>query len=282
LPAETQHRAGLSASLQEHFSDLAPFHEVAHEWWGNLVGWSSYRDQWICESISNYLAVLFANTQKNPEHTLRVWMERFRHKLITKPPDADSRPADAGPLVLGTRLDSSRSPEAYEQIIYAKGTWVIHMLREMLRQPGSKTPDARFETLLRQLVWKYSYRALSTSDLQHEVEAVMTPAMDLEGGRSMDWFFEQWVRGTGIPHYRVEFTSAHSDKGFAVRGKLFQSGVPRSFIAPVPLYLEDSGRKVYLGTVNTTGPETSFHFTAAVAPHKLLIDPQLTLLCTTD
>jgi hypothetical protein len=307
LPPEAQHRAGLSTSVQEHFSDLAPFHEVAHQWWGNLVGWSSYRDQWICESIANYLAVLFANTQKNPEHTLRVWMERFRQSLVTKPPEArasgavpanpdspisgfalanpdsnDDRPADVGALTLGNRLDSSRSPEAYQQVVYAKGTWVIHMLREMLRQPGSKTPDARFQALLRHLVWKYSYRALSTADFQREVEAVMTPAMDLEGGRSMDWFFDQWVRGTGVPHYHLEFTVVPTEKGFSIRGKLFQSEVPRSFIAPVPLYFNDGGRSVYLGTVNTIGPETSFHFNAAVAPHKLLIDPQLTLLCTTD
>src|SRR5256886_3361169 len=39
----------------------------------------------------------------------------------------------------------------------------------------------------------------------------MTPAMALEGGRSMDWFFDEWVRGTGIPHYRVEFT-AHREE----------------------------------------------------------------------
>ena len=282
LPAEAQHRAGLSTAAQEHFSDLAPFHEVAHQWWGNLVGWSSYRDQWIDEAISNYLAMLFADTQKNPEHTLRVWLERSRHKLVTKPLDAEDRPADAGALVLGTRLDSSRSPEGYQQVIYNKGAWIFHMLREMLRQPGGKAPDARFESLLRNLAGKYAYRALSTSDLQHEVEAAMTPGMDLEGGRSMDWFFEQWVRGTGIPHYRVEFTANGSEKGFVVRGKLLQTGVPRSFIARVPLYFNTGGHHMLLGTVITSGPETSFHFTAEAAPHKLLIDPQMTLLCTVD
>jgi hypothetical protein len=282
LPPETQHRAGLSAAAQEHFSDLAPFHEVAHQWWGNLVGWSSYRDQWIDEAISNYLAMLFANTQKNPEHTLRLWLERSRRKLITKPPDAADSPAEVGALVLGSRLDSSRSPEAYEQIIYNKGAWVIHMLREMLRQPGAKAPDARFESLLKTLIGKYSFRALSTSALQHEVEAVMTPGMDLEGNHSMDWFFEQWVRGAGIPHYRVEFTSVRTEKGFAVRGKLLQTGVPRSFIARVPLYFNEAGRSIFLGAVITAGPEASFHFNTSAAPHKLLIDPQLTLLCTSD
>ena len=88
------------------------------------------------------------------------------------------------------------------------------MLREMLRQPGAKNPDARFFALLHTLATKYAYRALSTSDLQHEVEAVMTPAMDLEGGHSMEWFFEQWVRGTGVPRYRVEYSVHNSDKGY--------------------------------------------------------------------
>jgi hypothetical protein len=157
------------------------------------------------------------------------------------------------------------------------------MLREMLRQPGAKDPDARFVALLRNLSTKYAYRALSTDDLQHEVEAIMTPAMDLEGGRSMEWFFEQWVRGTGIPRYRVEFSTHHTDKGEVVRGKLFQTGVPRSFIASVPIYGNNGpGHPVYLGAVVAAGPETSFHFPVQTPPHKLVIDPQMTLLCTTS
>jgi len=94
-------------------------------------------------------------------------------------------------------------------------------------------------------VTKYAYRALSTDDLQHEVEAVMTPGMDLEGGRSMEWFFEEWVRGTGIPHYRVEFTAHHTEKGYVIRGRLFQTGVPRSFVTSVPLYASGAGTAHY-------------------------------------
>src|SRR6202158_782998 len=128
------------------------------------------------------------------------------------------------------------------------------MLREMLRQPGSKDPDARFIDLLRSLDSKYASKPLSTADLQHEVESVMTPGMDLEGGRSMEWFFAQWVRGTGVPHYRVEFSVRHSEKGFMVHGKLFQRGVPRSFIAPVPLYANTGGgHPTQLGVVVAAG-----------------------------
>ncbi|MDP9146451.1 MAG: hypothetical protein M3N22_02240, partial [Acidobacteriota bacterium] len=260
LPLEAQRQAGLSSSGQELFTELVPFHEVAHQWWGNIVGWSSYRDQWINESIANYLALLFADTRRNPDHTLHVWLQRYRRALVQRAPNADEPAADIGALTLGGRLDSSKSPNAYEDVIYSKGAWVIHMLREMLRQPSSpsnKDPDARFKALLHTLVTKYAYRALSTEDLRHEVEAVMTPSMDLEGGHSMEWFFEQWVQGTGIPHYRVEFSTHKTDTGYAIRGKLFQTGVPQSFIARVPLYASNGvGHAVLLGTVVAAGTET--------------------------
>lgn len=282
LSNDALRRAGLSSTGQEHFSELVPFHEVAHQWWGNVVAWSSYRDQWIDEAMASYLALLFADSRKNPEHTLHVWLQRYRQKLVEKSPSADEPAAEIGSLALGSRLNSSKSPNAYEDVIYYKGAWVMHMLREMLRQPGAN-PDARFNALLHTLVTKYANRALATQDLRHEIEAVMTPAMDLEGGHSMEWFFEQWVHGTGIPHYRVEFSVHKTDTGYTVRGKLFQTEVPNSFIARVPIYSAGPGnRSTLLGTVVAAGSETTFRFNTAVAPHKLQIDPQLTVLCTTE
>ena len=283
LPSDAQQRAGLTTTGQEHFTELVPYHEVAHQWWGNVVGWSSYRDQWINEAIAQYLALLFADTKKISDRTLRVWLERYRRQLLEKPAGTTQPAGDVGALTMGTRLNSSKSSQAYEQIIYGKGAWIFHMLREMLRQPGSKNADARFTALLQTLVTRYAYRPLSTEDLQREVEMVMTPAMDLEGGRSMQWFFEQWVRGTGIPHYRVEFTSHPAEKGYLVKGKLYQSGVPRAFIASVPLYASGgSGSRALLGNAVAAGPETSFHFLSPIQPRKLIIDPQMTLLCVPE
>jgi Peptidase family M1 domain len=286
LPQEAQRRAGLTESDSELFSQIIPVHEVAHQWWGNVVGWSSYRDQWIDESIASYLALLFADSQNSAEQTLHAWLERDRRTLITKSPDSDRAPADIGPLIAGGRLSSSKSPEAYDQIVYAKGPWVIHMIREMLRQPNapnSKDADARFIGLLQTLQKKYAHAPLSTEQFQREVEAVMTPKMALEGGRSMEWFFEQYVRGTGIPHYKVEYTSRRTEKGFVIRGKLTQTEVPRSFVASVPLYASTApGHTVLLGNVLASGEETSFTFTSTSQPHKLLIDPRMTLLCVPE
>src|SRR5260370_7920097 len=104
------------------------------------------------------------------------------------------------------------------------------MLREMLRQPGVKDPDARFIALLHALAGKYAYRALSTADFQREVEAVMTPGMDPEGGRSLEWFFDQWGPGTGVPRYPVEFTVHRNENGYPLPPKLFPPALPPSFL----------------------------------------------------
>jgi aminopeptidase N len=157
------------------------------------------------------------------------------------------------------------------------------MLRVMLRQRGAKTPDERFVQLLHNLIEKYRYRALSTEDLQREAEALMTPAMALEGRNSLGWFFDQWVRGTGIPHYKVTYTARKVESGYSVRGTLHQSGVPKSFLALVPLYvMPEAGKPILLGTVETTGEATHFQFVSSRMPRKVLIDPQLTVLCVND
>jgi hypothetical protein len=283
LPSQAQERAGLNSMGQQHFTDIVPFHEVAHQWWGNVVGWSSYRNQWIDEAIASYLSLLFADSQKNSDHALRAWLDRYRKRLITKSGGEDIEPADIGPLIMGARLSSSKSPDGYDVIVYSKGAWVIHMLHEMLRQPNTPNPDSRFTALLHTLNTKYAQSSLSTDQLQREVEAVMTPRMDLEGGHSIEWFFDQYVRGTGIPHYKVDFTTRHIEKGFQVRGTLHQSGVPHSFIAPVPLYASlGPGRLVLLGTVISNGDETHFSFNTQAALHKIVIDPHMTILCVPE
>jgi hypothetical protein len=286
LTPSQQSRAGIGQRIQEQFLDVVPAHEVAHQWWGNVVGWSSYRDQWINEGLANYLALVYADGKRPGENLLNEWLTLYRDDLVTAAEGADAPLSEAGPLVLGSRLRSSKAPLGYSRIVYGKGAWVFHMLRTMLRDPASKTPDARFTRLLAALLASHRHRALTTEDLRAAVEKVMTPAMDLERSRSLDWFFDQWVRGTEIPRYAVEFSvkpAANPANGFVLRGTLKQSGVPENFVASVPLYApRASGKPALVGHVTTTGPETRFQFTVRSAPRKLLIDPHLTLLAVTD
>jgi peptidase M1-like protein len=281
LPPETQTQAGVGERAQQVARELLPFHEAAHQWWGNVVVSARYRDSWIEEAMANYLSLLYSDSKKPGAHRLHDWLEHFRDALITKAPGATLPAEEAGPLTFGPRLNSSRTPNAYETVIYGKGAWVIHMLHEMMREPAAKDPDARFREMLQSILSEYRFRPLSTDDFQREVERHMTASMDLEGNHSMRWFFDQWVRGTGIPRYKVEFQVKPRGQEFVVTGKLEQTGVDDAFTAAVPLYgVRPPGRRERHGVVVTTGPETHFRFVARTRPSRILIDPNLTLLHT--
>jgi Peptidase family M1 domain len=285
LPTDTQEQAGITEWTQRASRNLMPFHEVAHQWWGNETIAADYRDTWIEEGLAHYLAILYYDSRKPSEHRLATWLEHYRLDLLNKAPGSNEAIEATGPLTLGTRLASTKSPDAYATIMYGKGTWVIHMIHEMMRDPASSDPDAKFRELLQSILKDYKYLPFSTEDFKHALEHHMNPAMDLEGTHRMNWFFDQWVRGTGIPHYSVKYTVKPQGTAFVVTGVLQQAGVSDIFTAPVPIYAAHGpgpGKPEKLGVVITTGNETHFHFGTKTRPSRLVIDPQLTILCSTN
>ncbi|MFZ0820753.1 MAG: M1 family aminopeptidase [Candidatus Acidiferrales bacterium] len=283
LSTETQRRIGLNKVVQEHFTEIVPYHEAAHQWWGNTVAWHSYRDQWISEGIANYIALMFAESRKDSGHALNIWLNRYKDSLTANLPGKEDPVDSTGPLALGYRLRSSLNLDGYDEVTYAKATWVFHMIRMMLRNTSAKDPDERFVALIRSLTESHQRGFLTTADLQGALEKTMLPAMNLEGDHSMEWFFDEWVRATGIPHYKVEFTVQKSGEEYVVKGSLNQSDVPSTFLESVPLYTQNAlGKPELLGHVTTSGEKTSFRFVTRFAPKRILVDPFKTLLCRTD
>lgn len=282
LPAEAGQHTGITELSQEIAREIMPFHEVAHQWWGNVTTAESYRDVWIQEGMANYLAMLYADTRKPAGQQLNAWLERYRAELVAKAPQSGESVETTGPLTLGYRLGSSNDPQAYNTIIYGKGAWIMHMIREMLRDPAASDADAGFRRLLQSILTQYRFKPFSTADFQRAVEGQMTPSMDLEGDHTMNWFFGEWVKNTGIPEYSVQFETKLRRREFVVSGTLKQAKVDDLFTEAVPLYAERSGYKPErLGVVVTTGPETKFRFVSRFRPTRIAIDPDVTLLCTT-
>lgn len=282
LPPQAQEQVGLTEHTQEQVQELVPFHEVVHQWWGNLEVPASYRDVWIEEAMADYQSLMYDEKRNPSKHPLQEWLLRYRDALLAKEPETGKTVEQSGPLDFGYRVDSSKSPDAYRIIIYEKGAWVMHMLRMMLRDPRRKNPDARFEELLKNTLEDHRFQTLSTAQFEGEVQRLMTPSMDLENSRSMDWFFDQWVRQTGIPEYSLSFNVHPSKIRFLIEGSLEQHDVPDIFTARVPIYaISAPGKTIFLGSVVTTGAATSFRFTARFRPSKLLIDPEHTILCRT-
>jgi hypothetical protein len=283
LPPEPEQRTGLTDLSQQMAHRIMPFHEVAHQWWGNVTTAATYRDVWIEEGMANYMSLLYDDSRKPSARRLDGWLERFRSDLLAQAPGTGQDVEHAGPLTLGYRLASSEDPGAYSTIVYQKGAWVMHMIREMLRDDASRDPDARFREFLQTILTQYRFKPLSTADFQHALEQQMTPSMDLEGDRTLNWFFGEWVKNTGIPHYAVQFETRRLRREFLVTGTLHQNDVGDLFTAPVPIYAaRANGARVRLGVVVTTGPDTTFHFASRFRPAHLLIDPELTILCTTS
>jgi len=262
--------------------DQTTAHEVAHQWWGDLVSWSGYRDQWIMEALANYSALMLLES-RNPA-AFRELLQKFRDDLLAKDHKGQQL-TNAGPVTLGIRLSSSQFPNGYEAISYGRGTWLIHMLRCMLRdgdQSKGRSKNARddaFLSALRKLRTEYEGKAVTTADLMSVFESVLPANLRYEGKKSLDWFYQGWVNGSSIPAFGlrdVKFTNKGG--GTVVAGAITQEHAPESLVTAVPVYAIGEGKSTFLASVFVEGPETHFHLSAPAGTRKIVLDPERTIL----
>lgn len=240
-----------------YFKVVGP-HEVAHQWWGHTVGWSSYRDQWMSEGFSQLSASLFIQMiQKNPKEFIKFW-DDLKEQLVEKNPEG-FRAIDVGPLTMGYRLNNSKSGDFVTQnLIYPKGGYVLHMVRMMMWD--NKTGDERFKVMMKEFVKTHTQKPASTEDFKAMLEKHMLPDMNLDGNQRMDWFFNQYVYGTALPKYSFAHSVQTGAEGTVLKFKLTQSGVNENFRMLVPIYLEMSNGKVgRLGSATLVGNSTVEH-----------------------
>ena len=270
----------------ELVGQLIPAHEAAHQWWGDLITWATYRDQWFSEGLANYCSLMMLQ-EKNPAG-FRLVMEKYRQDLDDKNKDGNSL-KDAGPVTLGGRLLSSHFPQAYEAISYGRGTWLFHMLRSMLQEgaedAGRNDPNARigeepFVRSLHKVRERYQGKTISTRELLGVFAEDLPLSLRYEGKPSLDWFLEGWVNGTSLPRLELQGVKfATKGNATAVTGVILQKDAPEDLVTFVPIYAVVSGKAPLLvGRVFADGTETSFHFSAPAGTHKLLLDPNGTIL----
>jgi hypothetical protein len=263
-------------------------HETAHQWWGDLVMWSGYRDQWIVEALANYSSMMVLESE-NPAQ-FHAAMEKFRDDLLQKN-KAGVRLMEDGPVTLGTRLSCSQFPTGYDAISYGRGTWLFHMLRFMMRDAertsGTRArgdgkagqPDEPFVRVLRRIRERYQGKPITTRELLQAFEEELPPSLWYEHHKSLDWFYEGWVNGTAIPRFELHGVK-YSDKpgSTTISGVILQKDAPDNLVTSVPLYASVAGKMVLLGRVFADGLETPFHLTASLGARKVVLDPDQTLL----
>jgi hypothetical protein len=249
-------------------------HEIAHQWWGNLLGWQTYHDQWLSEGLATYAAALFLAHGKDGNRQFRDLLRVYKADLLAKTSEG-ATVESGGPIWLGQRLSSSLDPEGYSTIVYKKACWVLHMLRETMTDPRTDS-DARFFRMLRDFVSQYQGQSVSTEDFIRHAEKYMTPSSDLERNHKLDWFFDEWVYDTGIPAYTLKTDVRALPAGkFVIQGTITQSGVPADFEMPVRLVaLYGRDRRVTLGHVVVGSNGGQFKFTVPLKPQRVTIDEE--------
>jgi hypothetical protein len=250
-----RHQLGMDWGDRGYWKVVTP-HEVAHQWWGHTVGFSSYRDQWMSEGFSDMSASLYLSfIEKNPKKFITFWNDE-RELLLERDPQG-FRAIDAGPLTMGYRTSNSRTGfDTTRRLIYPKGAYILHMLRMMMHD--NRTGDQHFKETMQDFVKTYGGKAATTEEFKAMVEKHMTPEMDLEGNHKMDWFFNEYVYGTQLPSYQMDASfDTGADGDVVMNMKMTQSNVDDKFRMLVPIYLEMAdGKMFFLGRGRLTGNST--------------------------
>ncbi len=254
LDSTVRRELGLTGA--SHFVDEVGPHEFAHQWWGHLVGWNNYRDQWLSEGFAEFSVSLVLQSVDGGKKFNPFW-ERARRAILETPRGSSVSNDSVGPISLGWRLGTPRSPEAYQAMVYSKGAYVLHMLRMSMKQYGTPNPDSKFIEMLKDFVSTWSDKNPSTADFQAVVERHMVPALNLANDGKLDWFFRQWVDGTEIPRYRSKLAAVKAGDQYRIQGTISQDGVSDDFRSLAHVYVEfPKGDIRHLGAVPLTGRQT--------------------------
>jgi hypothetical protein len=166
----------------EGYPEFFLAHEMAHQWWGQAVGWRNYHEQWLSEGFAQYFAALYAERRYGDE-IFGAMLRQLRKWALDR--------SDQGPVYLGYRLGHLRNqPQVFRALVYNKGAAVLHMLRRLLG-------DEAFFRGLRRFYVGARFSKVGTEDLRF--------AMEAESGWSLTRFFERWIYAAELP--RVTMTS---------------------------------------------------------------------------
>ncbi len=231
-------------------------HEVAHQWWGHAVGWASYHDQWLSEGFAEFSAGLFLQQAVGPKWQkdyLEFW-DRLRRRILDKN-NFGVAPNDAGPIWMGQRLASPRTANAYQNVTYPKGAYILQMLRSIMYSPADG--DKPFIEMMHDFVETHRDRPASTESFKAVAEKHISKIMDLQKNGRLDWFFNEWVYGTQIPRYKFEYqTTPTADGKVNLHMTITESDVDEHFVMLVPIFADFGNGMVRIGQVGVVGNST--------------------------
>lgn len=207
----------------DHANDAVLAHELAHQWFGNSLSVRDWRHVWLNEGFATYAAMLWLESRKGAA--------AYRAEMLKVAQDD----ALQGPVFM---TDVTDNKKLFGAATFDKGAWVLHMLRHVMG-------DQKFFKALRAYVAEYSYRNVTTEDLRAVCERFY--------GKSLEWFFVQWINGVSRPSYRVSWTAA--DDRLVLTIRQVQSDAP-AFTMPIDVQVTTSAGATRHTVWNDRGEQT--------------------------
>jgi aminopeptidase N len=239
-------------------SDPLVAHELAHQWWGDLLTCRDWSHAWLNEGFATYFEALWCEEDKGADEF--AWNVRQDREGYL---DEDSRHYRRAIVT-----NKYRAPiELFDRHLYEKGSLVLHMLR---RTVG----DELFFKSLNLYCTRHRGHNVITQDLQRAFEDTT--------GRNLDFFFDQWVYKEGHPE--LEISSSYDDKrkiaSVTVKQTHKTSDTVAVFRFPVTIALMDKDGKEVRHRIEIKERDNIFHFPAESAPKAVRFDPEFDVLKT--
>src|SRR5437016_10921554 len=229
--------------------------EVAYQWWGQTVGLKSFDDAWISQGLAEWSAFALRESTLTGAQLDAAQREEQERALTFEQTSSIVRAPAA--------LDDQSA--AYQSIVFYKGAMVFRMLRETLGKD-------QFTQLMRKFLEQYRNKNASVDDFERLTTQVV--------GRNMRYFFAQWVEGTGVPEFSVDYQIIRTRAGkFRTRGTVRQNF--DNLNMPVELTLRSEGDS-QTKTVYLDGKSEDFDFESNGQPIAAEVDPNDKILRMSD
>lgn len=258
-------------------------HETAHQWWGNIVAWRSYRDQWLSEGFAEYSGLLYTGLRDSPGAKNEL-LSSLRSSLKDPPATVSGigkgRLVDVGPIILGHRLSTSKTLGAYQTLIYNKGALVLRMLHFMLSDPSNGEGQAFFD-MMTDFVERYRNKTASSDDFRTVANEhfAKSPIARKYGMTNLNWLFYQTVYQTALPSYEMQYKLEDQPDGkVLLSGTITQQNAPQDWMMVLPVKLSFGAKQEALGTVLVQGQSSPFQIRLPMRPKKVELDPDRWIL----
>ena len=229
--------------------------EVAYQWWGQTVGLKSFDDAWISQGLAEWSAFALRESTLSGAQLDAAQREEQERALTFEQTSSIVRAPGA--------LDDQSA--AYQSIVFYKGAMVFRMLRESIGKD-------KFGLLMQKFLEQYRNKNASIDEFERLTSQV--------AGRNMRYFFAQWVEGTGVPEFSVDYQIIRTRAGkFRTRGTVRQNF--ENLRLPVELTLHSEGdsqtKVLYLESKSE-----DFDFESSGQPINAEVDPNDKILRMSD